>query len=92
MAISFEAGALPAEKNLHEALGECGRTAVAAIAREDFTGAMAAMAQLRGPVDAFFDTVTVNADDPRLRENRLRLLDGIRQATLTVADFSRIGG
>ena len=65
---------------------------VAAINVENFTGAMNALAELRGPVDAFFDKVTVNADDPALRLNRLRLLSDIREATQTVADFSRIVG
>ena len=53
---------------------------------------MRAMAKLRKPVDAFFDNVTVNADNPKLRENRLRLLNRIRAATLEVADFSKISG
>ncbi len=65
---------------------------VAAINVENFKGAMNALSELRAPVDAFFDKVTVNADDPRLRENRLFLLSEIRAATLTVADFSKIGG
>ena len=67
-----------------------------AVAREDFEAAMRAMAMLRPHVDAFFDKVTVNvadgADKQKLRENRLRLLDEIRAATRTVADFSRIEG
>ncbi|MEK9753490.1 MAG: glycine--tRNA ligase subunit beta [Rhodospirillaceae bacterium] len=63
-----------------------------ALAAEDFAGAMAALAKLRGPVDAFFDAVTVNADDAKLRENRLKLLNGIRAALEGVADFSRIEG
>jgi glycyl-tRNA synthetase beta chain len=53
---------------------------------------MSAMAQLRAPADSFFEKVTVNADDKALRENRLKLLDRIRKATLSVADFSRIEG
>ena len=53
---------------------------------------MSAMAKLRPAVDAFFDKVTVNADDSKLRENRLKLLNEIRQATRAVADFSRIEG
>ena len=53
---------------------------------------MRALSALRPPVDAFFDKVTVNADDPALRENRLRLLNAIREATREVADFSRIEG
>ena len=50
------------------------------------------MALLRAPVDEFFDTVTVNASEPELRENRLRLLNRIRATTQTVADFSKIEG
>src|SRR5690606_37548883 len=61
-----------------------------ALKREAFGEAMAALASLRQPVDAFFDRVTVNADDPALRENRLRLLGQIRSALGAVADFSLI--
>jgi glycyl-tRNA synthetase beta chain len=53
---------------------------------------MNALAELRAPVDAFFERVTVNDADAKLRENRLKLLSEIRAATLTVADFSRIAG
>ncbi|MEG6508796.1 glycine--tRNA ligase subunit beta [Methyloligella sp. 2.7D] len=63
-----------------------------AIEHEDFEAVMGALAKLRGPVDAFFDRVTVNADDPLLRVNRLKLLNRIRAATHTVADFSKIEG
>ncbi|HEY0615139.1 MAG TPA: glycine--tRNA ligase subunit beta [Candidatus Elarobacter sp.] len=63
-----------------------------AAAREDFAGAMAALARLRPFVDVFFDTVTVNADDTAVRANRLRLLSGIRSALGAVADFSKIEG
>ncbi len=80
------------EKALAKAIGEAARAAEAAVEKEDFEAAMAAMAKLRSPVDAFFDNVTVNADDPKLRENRLKLLNRIREATLSVADFSKIGG
>ncbi|HMK80680.1 MAG TPA: glycine--tRNA ligase subunit beta [Xanthobacteraceae bacterium] len=66
--------------------------ASAAVTREDFAGAMAAIAKLRPAVDAFFDKVTVNVDEPAVRANRLRLLNQIREATLAVADFSRIEG
>ena len=70
--------------------------AVSAVAKEDFAAAMRAMAKLRPHVDAFFDKVRVNvADGPdkeKLRENRLKLLNEIRDATRTVADFSRIEG
>ncbi|HEV2955772.1 MAG TPA: glycine--tRNA ligase subunit beta [Xanthobacteraceae bacterium] len=66
--------------------------ASAAVAREDFAGAMAAIAKLRPAVDAFFDKVTVNVDEPAVRANRLKLLNQIREATLAVADFSKIEG
>ena len=56
------------------------------------TAAMAALAKLRPAVDAFFDKVTVNADDKALRANRLKLLNEIRAATRAVADFSKIEG
>jgi glycyl-tRNA synthetase beta chain len=82
----------PEEKALAKAVDEVGKAAAKAIAKEDFEAAMAAMAKLRAPVDVFFDHVTVNADDPKLRENRLRLLNQIRAATLEVADFSKISG
>ena len=62
------------------------------MAREDFEGAMLALSRLRPPVDAFFDKVTVNADDPALRQNRLKLLNALRAATRAVADFSKIEG
>jgi glycyl-tRNA synthetase beta chain len=65
---------------------------VAAINVENFRGAMNALAELRKPVDDFFEQVTVNADDPALRKNRLHLLSQIRAATLGVADFSKIAG
>ena len=64
--------------------------ASAAVVREDFAGAMSAMAKLRPAVDAFFDKVKVNDDDAKVRENRLKLLNEIRAATRAVADFSKI--
>ncbi|NVN87334.1 MAG: glycine--tRNA ligase subunit beta [Rhodopseudomonas sp.] len=64
--------------------------ASAAVAREDFAAAMSAMAKLRPAVDEFFDHVKVNDDDPAVRENRLKLLNEIREATRAVADFSKI--
>jgi glycyl-tRNA synthetase beta chain len=63
-----------------------------AVAAEDFAAAMTAIARLRPFVDAFFDKVTVNVDDAKLRANRLRLLNEIREATRSVADFSKIEG
>lgn len=80
------------EKALAKAIDAAADAASVAVKEEDFEGAMAAMAKLRAPVDAFFDNVTVNADDAALRENRLKLLNRIREATLAVADFSRIEG
>ncbi|HEX6603257.1 MAG TPA: glycine--tRNA ligase subunit beta [Sphingomicrobium sp.] len=66
--------------------------ASAAVDAEDFTGAMAALATLRAPIDAFFDHVTVNDADPAKRERRLNLLMRFRDAVNRVADFSRIEG
>jgi glycyl-tRNA synthetase beta chain len=82
----------PQEKALAKAIAEVTKAARKALETEDFEGAMTALARLRAPVDAFFDKVTVNAPDPALRENRLKLLAQIRAATLEVADFSRIEG
>lgn len=84
--------ALPEEKALAAAIDAAKRDASAAVAKEDFTAAMAALAKLRPAVDAFFDKVTVNADDKALRANRLKLLNEIRAATRAVADFSKIEG
>jgi len=80
------------EKALHSAITVATGQTRRAIEQEDFEGAMAAIAKLRAPVDAFFEHVTVNDKDATFRENRLRLLNRIRQATLDVADFSRIEG
>jgi len=83
---------LPEEKGLAEAINIAKSDASAAVAKEDFAAAMSAMAKLRPFVDAFFDKVTVNVDDKALRENRLKLLNEIREATRAVADFSKIEG
>jgi glycyl-tRNA synthetase beta chain len=80
------------EWELAGAVDTAAKEATAAVAREDFAAAMTAMAKLRPHVDAFFDKVTVNADDAKVRANRLKLLNQIRAATQTVADFSRIEG
>jgi glycyl-tRNA synthetase beta chain len=82
----------PEEQALAKAVDEVERAASAAVAREDFAAAMSQMAKLRAPVDAFFDSVTVNTQEAELRANRLRLLNRIRATTLAVADFSRIEG
>jgi glycyl-tRNA synthetase beta chain len=83
---------LPEEKALAEAIDIARKEASAAVGEEDFAAAMRAMAKLRPRVDAFFDKVTVNVDDKALRENRLRLLNEIRETTRAVADFSKIEG
>jgi glycyl-tRNA synthetase beta chain len=81
---------LDEEKALAKAIEQVKVEASAAVANEDFAGAMTAMAKLRPAVDAFFDKVKVNDDDPKVRENRLKLLNEIRAATRAVADFSKI--
>ncbi len=81
-----------AERDLFGALEMAEGEAASAVKREDFSSAMRALGHLRGPVDAFFDTVLVNVDDAAIRGNRLALLRRIRRATETVADFSRISG
>jgi glycyl-tRNA synthetase beta chain len=80
------------ERELQRALTIASDQATAAIAKEEFTVAMAALAQLRQPVDAFFDKVTVNCEDAQRRVNRLRLLSAIRATLNRVADFSKIEG
>ena len=80
------------ERELIAALAAARVSAGAALRSEDFTAAMAALALLRAPIDAFFETVTVNADEPVLRRNRLLLLSDIRTAICAVADFNRIDG
>ncbi len=82
----------PAEKALYEALEKALPAARAAVEKEEFAAAMKALSQLRAPVDAFFDKVMVNADDPMLRRNRLLLLSRLREALSEVADFSKIEG
>jgi glycyl-tRNA synthetase beta chain len=80
------------EKSLVERLDAAMAVAGEAIAAENYPAAMAALAALRQPVDAFFDKVTVNADDPKLRENRLKLLSRIQAAMDRVAVFGKIEG
>jgi glycyl-tRNA synthetase beta chain len=83
---------LAEEKALAEAITAVKKEASAAVAKEDFAAAMTVIAKLRPRVDAFFEKVTVNVDVKALRENRLRLLNEIREATRAVADFSKIEG
>ena len=82
----------PAEKSLFAALTKAQAAITSALEKEDFAAAMREMAALRGPVDAFFDKVKVNADDAAVRSNRLNLLAAFRAALHKVADFSRIEG
>ena len=82
----------PEEQALVEALDAAEPKATEAIEAEDFTAAMAALASLRSPIDAFFDKVTVNADDTGIRARRLALLARFRDAVNRVADFSKIEG
>ena len=82
----------PAEKALIDALATSEPAAAQAIEAEDFSGAMAALASLRAPIDRFFDEVTVNADEENKRAHRLDLLAAFRAAVHKVADFSRIEG
>ncbi|HUG60247.1 MAG TPA: DALR anticodon-binding domain-containing protein, partial [Methylomirabilota bacterium] len=84
--------ALPEETALHTAVTAASATAAATLALEDFEGGMRALATLRGPVDAFFETVLVNDPDDAIRANRLALLASVRDACHAVADFSRIEG
>jgi glycyl-tRNA synthetase beta chain len=82
----------PGEAALIDALDAAGPKAAAAVKAEDFTAAMAALASLRGPIDAFFDKVTVNDADGAVRARRLNLLTRFRDAVHRVADFSKIEG
>jgi glycyl-tRNA synthetase beta chain len=88
--------ALPGSAHQEAALMSALATALpqidAAIAQEDFTGAMIALSELRRPLDDFFDKVFVNDPDLAIRRNRLLLLSQIRAAADRVADFSRIAG
>ncbi|MDO8423260.1 MAG: glycine--tRNA ligase subunit beta [Parvibaculum sp.] len=83
-------GELPQEQALYDAIAKASAEAAAAVKAEDFAAAMGALAQLRAPVDAFFDGVKVNEDG--FRDNRLKLLAQIRASLHTVADFSKVEG
>ncbi|ASS54218.1 glycine--tRNA ligase subunit beta [Rhizobium leguminosarum] len=83
---------LDAEKELFAAISSASKDASDAVAGEDFRSAMEALSKLRGPVDRFFEDVLVNDEDAAIRANRLALLRLIREATGTVADFSKISG
>jgi glycyl-tRNA synthetase beta chain len=87
-----EALVAPEEKALYVELATASDLIRSEVERERFVEAMGVMARLRGPVDAFFDKVKVNDDDPKLRENRLKLLARLRATLHLVADFSKIEG
>lgn len=82
----------PQEQALASALDRANEAVRTALGGEDFEAAMQAISELRGPVDAFFDHVTVNAESAAVRRNRLNLLNRLRLLTLQVADFSKIAG
>ena len=83
---------LPEEHALYQKFREMGSTLESYLSEEKFDRAMSRLATLRRPVDEFFDKVTVNTEDAKLRENRLRLLARIRATMNRVADFSQIEG
>ncbi|ADQ85229.1 glycine--tRNA ligase subunit beta [Methylovorus sp. MP688] len=82
----------PAELALAQALASVTPQADAAFAAGDYRSSLQALAALRTPVDAFFDGVMVNAEDPALKANRLGLLASLHQAMNRVADLSRLAG
>ena len=82
----------PLEKHLWNTIQSTVADANHHISREDFESAMETLSTLRTAVDGFFEKVTVNVEDRELRENRLKLLNQIREATHAVADFSKIEG
>ncbi|WP_105429367.1 glycine--tRNA ligase subunit beta [Neorhizobium sp. T6_25] len=90
--VSEELLRLDAEKALWAAIVVASKEAAEAVAKEDFRSAMEALSKLRVPVDKFFEDVLVNDEDAAIRANRLALLKAIREATATVADFSKISG
>jgi glycyl-tRNA synthetase beta chain len=90
--VSEELLRLDAEKALWTAITAAATEAADAVGREDFRSAMEALSKLREPVDRFFEDVLVNDEDTAIRANRLALLKAVREATATVADFSRISG
>jgi glycyl-tRNA synthetase beta chain len=91
-AVSAAALAEPAEQGLFAALEAAGPALATHLASDGFENAMGVLATLRGPIDHFFDAVTVNAEDAGLRENRLRFLSGIVRTMDRVADFSKVEG
>ena len=86
------AAGAPEEARLRSALARTRSAVDTLMAKEDFAGAMREMATLRAPIDAFFDKVLVNSDDPAERDDRLRLLAEVQSTMARAADFSRISG
>ena len=82
----------PQEKDLFSKLKDASPKVKASVEAGDFENAMAEIATLRAPIDAFFEAVTVNADEFTVRENRLRILSKIRASLNAIADFSCIEG
>ncbi len=80
------------EINLHDYLGESTSGADFLFDHDEYVGVMKEMAHLRAPVDTFFDNVTVNCEDKKVRANRLRLLSQFRKTLGEIADFSKIEG
>ena len=78
------------EKDLHAAIQEVASANANDLAAGEYAAALTRLAALRGPVDAFFDGVMVNAEDPELRGNRLALLSGLRQQFVAIADISQL--
>jgi glycyl-tRNA synthetase beta chain len=91
---TVDVGALrePAEKALHEAVAALVADVERALGKRDYAAALGRLATLRPIVDAFFDSVMVNAEDPTLRRNRLALLAGVRQLFTRIADLSLLPG
>jgi glycyl-tRNA synthetase beta chain len=90
VAVKPELLAEAAEKALYDSLQACLPQSVAQWQAGDYTASLQTLAGLRGPVDAFFDGVMVNAEDPALRANRLALLQSLHVAMNRVADLSRL--
>lgn len=90
--VSDELLKLDAEKALWAAVQAASKEASEAVSKKEYRSAMEALSQLRAPVDKFFEDVLVNDEDTAIRANRLALLKAIREATGTVADFSKISG
>jgi glycyl-tRNA synthetase beta chain len=90
--VDFGQLVLPAEQALGRSLDDVAAAMKTPLEQEEFDRAMSELAKLRGPIDELFNSVTVNIDEPKLRENRLRLLARIRATMNQVADFSQVEG